>query len=125
MIVEIGVVDDPERVGFYSGLIESIFACMSFIASKSSLGDWMQAIKLMLCSHALLVHIRSVWAQTRHSDWHFWSRRLPRAVWIQQNVLVHDRHEVYRWSIRRQLVVSDARFFRIWRWLMAQGESGR
>lgn len=31
MILEIGVVDDPERVGFYSGLIESIFACMSFI----------------------------------------------------------------------------------------------
>lgn len=37
MIVEIGVVDDPERVGFYSGLIESIFACMSFIASELSL----------------------------------------------------------------------------------------
>ena len=32
MIVEIGVVDDPEQVGFYSGLIESIFSCMSFIA---------------------------------------------------------------------------------------------
>ena len=33
MIVEIGIVDDPEHVGFYSGLIESIFSCMSFIAS--------------------------------------------------------------------------------------------
>ena len=32
MIVEIGVVDDPEQVGFYSGFIESIFSCMSFIA---------------------------------------------------------------------------------------------
>ena len=32
MILEIGVVDDPEQVGFYSGLIESIFSCMSFIA---------------------------------------------------------------------------------------------
>ncbi|KLO06628.1 MFS general substrate transporter [Schizopora paradoxa] len=31
MILEIGVVDDPERVGFYSGVIESLFACMSFI----------------------------------------------------------------------------------------------
>ncbi|KLO06636.1 MFS general substrate transporter [Schizopora paradoxa] len=31
MILEIGVVDDPEGVGFYSGLLESIFACMSFI----------------------------------------------------------------------------------------------
>jgi len=33
MILDIGVVTDPERVGFYSGLIESIFSCMSFIAS--------------------------------------------------------------------------------------------
>jgi len=32
MILEIGVVTDPERVGFYSGLIESIFAAMSFIS---------------------------------------------------------------------------------------------
>ncbi|KAF8511927.1 hypothetical protein JB92DRAFT_3096983 [Gautieria morchelliformis] len=32
MIIEIGVVTDPERVGFYSALIESIFSCMSFIA---------------------------------------------------------------------------------------------
>ncbi len=35
MILEIGVVNDPERVGFYSGLLESIFACMSFICSKT------------------------------------------------------------------------------------------
>lgn len=31
MILEIGVVDDPEKVGFYSGTIESIFAVMSFL----------------------------------------------------------------------------------------------
>ncbi|CAE6477419.1 unnamed protein product [Rhizoctonia solani] len=31
MIVEIGVTDDPERVGFYSGLVESIFSLMGFI----------------------------------------------------------------------------------------------
>ncbi|THH11149.1 hypothetical protein EW145_g841 [Phellinidium pouzarii] len=31
MILEIGVVDDPERVGFYSGVIESIFAFMGFL----------------------------------------------------------------------------------------------
>jgi MFS family permease len=32
MILEIGVVDDPENVGFYSGIIESIFAAMSLFA---------------------------------------------------------------------------------------------
>ncbi|KLO06630.1 MFS general substrate transporter [Schizopora paradoxa] len=32
MILEIGIVDDPERVGFYSGILESIYACMSFIS---------------------------------------------------------------------------------------------
>lgn len=31
MILDIGVVDDPERVGFYSGVIESIFSLMSFL----------------------------------------------------------------------------------------------
>ncbi|KEP50482.1 MFS transporter [Rhizoctonia solani 123E] len=31
MIVEVGVTDDPERVGFYSGLVESIFSLMGFI----------------------------------------------------------------------------------------------
>ncbi|KAG9122868.1 hypothetical protein FRC07_000572 [Ceratobasidium sp. 392] len=31
MIVEIGVTDDPERVGFYSGLIESVFSLMSLL----------------------------------------------------------------------------------------------
>ncbi|KAF8609315.1 MFS general substrate transporter [Ceratobasidium sp. AG-I] len=32
MIVEIGVTDDPEKVGFYSGIIESVFSVMSLIA---------------------------------------------------------------------------------------------
>ncbi|PAV19859.1 MFS general substrate transporter [Pyrrhoderma noxium] len=31
MILETGIVTDPERVGFYSGTIESLFAVMSFI----------------------------------------------------------------------------------------------
>ncbi|KAG9093402.1 hypothetical protein FS749_014431 [Ceratobasidium sp. UAMH 11750] len=31
MVVEIGVTDDPERVGFYSGLIESVFSLMSLL----------------------------------------------------------------------------------------------
>ncbi|KIJ40955.1 hypothetical protein M422DRAFT_230020 [Sphaerobolus stellatus SS14] len=31
MILEIGVVNDPEQVGFYSGLIESIFSVMSLL----------------------------------------------------------------------------------------------
>jgi hypothetical protein len=33
MILENGIVDNPEDVGFYSGAIESVFAVMSFIAS--------------------------------------------------------------------------------------------
>ena len=35
MLVETGVVEDPEAVGFYSGLIESCYALMSFVASMS------------------------------------------------------------------------------------------
>lgn len=31
MIFELGIVDNPEDVGFYSGLVESIFSCMSLI----------------------------------------------------------------------------------------------
>jgi len=36
MILEIGVVDDPKKVGFYSGLVMSVYPAMSFIASMSS-----------------------------------------------------------------------------------------
>ncbi|GJJ06655.1 hypothetical protein Clacol_000850 [Clathrus columnatus] len=32
MILEIGIVNDPERVGFYSGIVESVFSVMSFLA---------------------------------------------------------------------------------------------
>ncbi|GJJ15262.1 hypothetical protein Clacol_009538 [Clathrus columnatus] len=32
MILEVGIVDSPEEVGFYSGLIESIFAFVSLVA---------------------------------------------------------------------------------------------
>ncbi|KZW01590.1 MFS general substrate transporter [Exidia glandulosa HHB12029] len=39
MIVEIGVTDDPERVGFYSGIVESLFACV-------------QVLTVMPCSYA-------------------------------------------------------------------------
>lgn len=31
MIFELGIVENPEDVGFYSGFIESVFSCMSFI----------------------------------------------------------------------------------------------
>ncbi|EJD50550.1 MFS general substrate transporter [Auricularia subglabra TFB-10046 SS5] len=39
MIVEIGVTDDPERVGYYSGIVESLFACV-------------QVLTVMPCSYA-------------------------------------------------------------------------
>lgn len=35
MVLENGITNDPERVGFYSGLIESIFAFTSFLSSES------------------------------------------------------------------------------------------
>lgn len=31
MVLDVGVVDDPERVGYFSGIIESLFAVMSFV----------------------------------------------------------------------------------------------
>lgn len=34
MIVENGIVDDPDKVGYYSGFIESIFQVMSFLAGQ-------------------------------------------------------------------------------------------
>ena len=37
MILNVGVVNNPEEVGFYSGIIESVFSCTSFIASESSI----------------------------------------------------------------------------------------
>lgn len=31
MILENGIADDPERVGFYSGVIESVFSLMTTV----------------------------------------------------------------------------------------------
>lgn len=33
--MEIGVTDDPENVGFYSGLVESIFAVVQLFTSRT------------------------------------------------------------------------------------------
>ena len=38
MVLDVGIVDDPERVGYYSGIIESLFAVMSFV-----FGEWFPA----------------------------------------------------------------------------------
>lgn len=32
MILEVGIVTDAEQVGFYSGLVESVFSVMNFLA---------------------------------------------------------------------------------------------
>lgn len=48
MILENGITDDPESVGFYSGLIESMFAFASFWSSAFSHSSL--AIQLMYIS---------------------------------------------------------------------------
>lgn len=35
MILEYGIVDSPEQVGFYSGLIESLFAVLGLVTSTN------------------------------------------------------------------------------------------
>ncbi|PAV19860.1 MFS general substrate transporter [Pyrrhoderma noxium] len=56
MILEIGVVDDPERVGYYSGVIESLFAVMSFlfVIPCSSISDRYGRKPVVLISIAIL-----------------------------------------------------------------------
>ena len=85
MILEIGVVDDPEQVGFYSGLIESIFSCMSFIAGmfhdlvnylvlSASLPDFYS-------SHAHELSGRSDWSETCHPWRYNGACYIRRVVW--------------------------------------------
>lgn len=56
MILEIGVVDDPESVGYYSGIIESLFAVMSFlfVIPCSSISDRYGRKPVVLISIAIL-----------------------------------------------------------------------
>lgn len=67
MILEIGIVDDPERVGFYSGIIESIFSFMSFLFGTSpALYDLSQTDDLTRIdsfSHTLFIHIGHSWTE--------------------------------------------------------------
>lgn len=65
MILEIGVVTDPEGVGFYSGLIESIFSCMSFITSmffNGLISPEFNSTYWCYSSHAGQLHGRSDWS---------------------------------------------------------------
>lgn len=39
MIVENGITDDPTRVGFYSGIIESIFSLMGFLVGEDNISN--------------------------------------------------------------------------------------
>lgn len=54
MILENGIVDNPEDVGFYSGLIESVFAFMSFLAGTCYPNMYV-AINLRLVSFSYAV----------------------------------------------------------------------
>ena len=48
MILENGITSDPERVGFYSGMIESIFAFTSFLSS--ALVRYLHAARVLMYS---------------------------------------------------------------------------
>lgn len=52
--MEIGVTDDPENVGFYSGLVESIFAVVQLFTSRTDSSTSMRYNRLTtyLFSHA-------------------------------------------------------------------------
>lgn len=49
MILENGITNDPKQVGFYSGVIESIFSIMSFLTSTSN-----KSFELLLLSIVLI-----------------------------------------------------------------------
>lgn len=68
MIVENGIVDDPEKVGFYSGFIESIFQVMSFLAGMPKVPFSMDFSSL-LSSPPLLFHLRSLWSEDCRARW--------------------------------------------------------
>lgn len=96
MILEVGITDDPERVGFYSGLIESVFAIMSFLASKWCSSACRPFIKLRVYSYAVYSIIRRVWSKTyrplRHIiPWHFCC-----LLWPESDFVANDRDKVYR-----------------------------
>ena len=63
MVLENGVVDSPERVGFYSGTIQSMFAILNVVTSAffAIISD---SLSLSHASYSRTVDIcvRSIWA---------------------------------------------------------------
>lgn len=90
MILEIGVVDDPTQVGFYSGLIESIFAIMSFIT-----GAFCSQLIVFSCSPYSVARkppLRCHWPKTSGP------RRIIRisifSYWLRNEQVIHiDDHQ--------------------------------
>ena len=61
MVLENGVVDSPERVGFYSGTIQSMFAILNVVTSAffAIISDSLSHVSY---SRTVDICVRSIWA---------------------------------------------------------------
>ncbi|KAL5524633.1 hypothetical protein ACEPAF_9773 [Sanghuangporus sanghuang] len=77
MVLDVGVVDDPERVGYYSGVIESLFAVMSFVfvIPCSYISDCYGRKPIVLASIAVLALSSSLFGFSKS----FWFMIVTRA----------------------------------------------
>ncbi|KAL5520137.1 hypothetical protein ACEPAG_1797 [Sanghuangporus baumii] len=77
MVLDVGVVDDPERVGYYSGIIESLFAVMSFVfvIPCSYISDCYGRKPIVLVSIAILALSSSLFGFSKS----FWFMIITRA----------------------------------------------
>lgn len=108
MIVENGIVTDPEQVGFYSGFIESLFSLMSFLAGESTrLFSLASSFSFVIFrSYAVHVHVRSFRSKASHSIWYGRVINFYRSLRNGEVVLVYDCHALHRWNARWGFCVS-------------------
>ena len=105
MILELGVTDDPEEVGYYSGFIESLLAFTALITSKCGC-HLLNTVLCFFTSDAVDIRFRPVGTQARSSHWCFWSKRLYVPFRFQSLVLAYVHNTVPLWCLCWRIFVS-------------------
>ena len=107
MILELHISDDPEEVGYYSGLIESLFAIMGLLTSAyDSYRPFRSYSFSYLCvSNAMDICYRSLGTKTRSSHLHTWNGSIHTSLRTQPFILAYVRDTIFWRCLCRRVYV--------------------
>ena len=94
--MEIGVTDNPEDVGFYSGLVESVFAAVQLFTSRTDSTSRYNRLMAYLFSHARKRYFRQVGKEARFTLRNDWSCGGDGTIRYEYEVLDDDCYKMHR-----------------------------